>query len=163
MQRDLVEVRKWLTEEEFLEDWAVAQILPGSNVFNFALIVGRRHRGIPGAVAAMAGMLVVPMIVALVLAALFTEVADIAEVRGALRGMGIVSAGLIVSTGIKLLVSTARGHFGALATGLFAAVTFCANGLLHFPLFATLVGPGAIAWLWAYSRVPAPTDGEATT
>jgi chromate transporter len=155
MQKNLVERRNWLTDEEFLDDWAVAQILPGSNIFNFALIVGRRLLGVPGAVAAMAGMLVVPMAVALLMVALFTGLADSAAVRGAIRGMGIVSAGLLILTSGKLLVSSGRGPCGMLATSLFAVLTWYANGVLHLPLYTTLFGLGAIAWLWAYVRMPA--------
>ena len=154
MQKNLVECRNWLTDDESLEDWAVAQILPGSNIFNFALIVGRRLLGVSGAVAAMAGMLVVPMAIALLMVALFTGLADTAAVRGAIRGMGIVSAALLILTSGKLLVSAGRGPCGALGTGLFAALTWYANGVLHLPLFTTLCGLGAIAWLWAYVRMP---------
>ncbi|MEN9467780.1 MAG: hypothetical protein RL081_1781, partial [Pseudomonadota bacterium] len=51
VQRELVEKKKWLTLEEFLEDWAVAQILPGPNVVNLSLMIGDRYFGMRGALA----------------------------------------------------------------------------------------------------------------
>jgi chromate transporter len=42
VQRELVEKKKWLTLDEFVEDWAVAQILPGPNVVNLSLMIGDR-------------------------------------------------------------------------------------------------------------------------
>ena len=49
IQREMVERKRWLTQEQFLEDWAVAQIMPGPNVVNLSLMVGGRHFGLPGA------------------------------------------------------------------------------------------------------------------
>ena len=45
VQRELVEKKKWLTLKEFVEDWSVAQILPGPNVINLALMIGGKHFG----------------------------------------------------------------------------------------------------------------------
>src|SRR4030095_9516174 len=67
VQREMVEKKKWLTPDEFLEDWAVAQVLPGPNVINLSLMIGDRHFGPLGAIAALAGMLAVPLGVILAL------------------------------------------------------------------------------------------------
>src|SRR4051812_49698862 len=63
VQREVVEKKQWLTPDEFLEDWAVAQVLPGPNVINLALMIGDRAFGLRGAMAALAGMLAVPLCV----------------------------------------------------------------------------------------------------
>ena len=76
VQRELVERKRWMTCEEFVEDWAVAQILPGPNVVNLSLMIGGRYFGLRGALVALAGMLVFPLMILLVLAALFAGVAD---------------------------------------------------------------------------------------
>ena len=108
VQRELVEKKKWLTLEEFLEDWAVAQILPGPNVVNLSLMLGDRYFGWRGALTGVAGMLCFPTIVVLLLAALFAGVADVPEVQGALRGMGAVAAGLIAAAGLRLVGALRR-------------------------------------------------------
>jgi len=51
-----VEKRRWLTPRQFVEDWAVAQIMPGPNVVNLSMMIGGRHFGLSGALAALAGI-----------------------------------------------------------------------------------------------------------
>src|SRR5215216_5993015 len=63
VQRELVEKKRWMTREEFVEDWAVAQIMPGPNVVNLALMIGSRYFGLPGAMSALAGILTFPLLV----------------------------------------------------------------------------------------------------
>lgn len=69
-QRVLCEQRRWLTQQEFLEMLSVGQVLPGPNVCNVALMVGDRFFGLRGALAALAGMMMVPLVLVLSLAAL---------------------------------------------------------------------------------------------
>ena len=54
VQRELVEKKRWMTREQFIEDWAVAQIMPGPNVVNLSLMIGGRYFGLPGALAGLA-------------------------------------------------------------------------------------------------------------
>ena len=62
VQREMVEKKRWLTREEFIEDWAVAQIMPGPNVVNLSLMIGARYFGLKGALTALAGMLLMPLL-----------------------------------------------------------------------------------------------------
>src|SRR5689334_17979216 len=62
VQRELVERKRWLSQEDFAEDWAVAQIMPGPNVINLSLMIGARYFGWAGALAALAGMVAVPLL-----------------------------------------------------------------------------------------------------
>src|SRR5580765_2460547 len=71
VQREMVEKKRWLSPAQFLEDWAVAQVLPGPNVINLSLMIGDRYFGLRGAIAAVAGMLTVPLVVILALALLY--------------------------------------------------------------------------------------------
>ena len=149
VQRELVEKKQWLTLDEFLEDWAVAQILPGPNVVNLSLMIGDRYFGMGGALAALAGMLAFPLVIVLALAALFGGVADTAAAQGALRGMGAVAAGLITATGIKLIAALRRNAMGLTVCWALAVLTFVAIALLHLPLLWVLLGVGGLACLWA--------------
>src|SRR5665647_529569 len=76
VQRELVEKKRWMTREEFVEEWSVAQIMPGPNVINLAVVIA--------------------------LALVYAQFASNAHVANALRGMGAVAAGLITATGLKL-------------------------------------------------------------
>ena len=159
VQRELVDKRQWLTLEEFVEDWAVAQIMPGANVVNLSLIVGDRYFGWRGALAALAGMLALPLVVVLVLTVSLSGVADQPVVQGALRGMGAVSAGLIAGTGLKLMVALRTNAMGRAVCAALAMLTFIAIGLLRIPLMWVLLGLGAPAMAWAYSCLLAQTKG----
>lgn len=149
-QRELVERLGWMTQEEFVETLAVAQVLPGPNVVNLSMMIGDRFFGMRGAVAALAGMLALPAVIVLVLAAAFGQLGGHPVARDALRGMGAVSAGLILATGVKLLPALHSSPLGRpLALGL-AALAFVLIALLRWPLIAVLAllgGMGmAIAW-----------------
>jgi chromate transporter len=67
-QQELVERRKWMSKTQFLEEWSIAQIMPGPNIVNLALMVGRQHFGIYGALSAVSGLLIAPMGLVLLLA-----------------------------------------------------------------------------------------------
>ena len=150
VQRELVEKKRWMTREQFVEDWAVAQIMPGPNVVNLSMMIGGRYFGLPGALAALTGMLAAPLVIVLLLAALYGSVADSATAQGALRGMGAVAAGLITATGIKLIAALGKNAMGiGVCIGL-AVLTFGAIALLRWPLAWVLLGLGGAACLWAY-------------
>ena len=81
VQRELVEKKRWLSPEEFIEDWAVAQVMPGPNVINMSLIIGGRYFGLKGAMVALAGMLAAPLLIVLTLALIYAQFASRPEVR----------------------------------------------------------------------------------
>ncbi len=153
VQRELVEKKHWLTHEEFVEDWAVAQILPGPNVINLALMIGDRSFGWRGALAALAGLLAFPLMVVMAMAALFTSISDLPTVQGALRGMGAAAAGMIVATGLKLSAALKNNVMGEAVCWAFAALTFVAIALLRAPLLWLLLSVGMVACVWAYRQL----------
>jgi chromate transporter len=160
VQRELVEKKQWLTQEEFLEDWAVAQILPGPNVVNLSLMIGDRYFGFRGALAALAGMLAFPLVIVLALAVVFGGIADTAAAQGALRGMGAVAAGLITATGIKLMSALKSNVMGLAVCWSLAALSFVAIALLRLPLVWVLLGLGGLACVWAYSQLASAAQAQ---
>lgn len=153
VQRELVEKRGWMTREEFIEDWAVAQIMPGPNVVNLALMVGGRYFGLKGAMAALGGMLAVPMVLVLALAIGYSQISEHPGVADALRGMAAVAAGLIGATGLRLigaLKSNVLGKSLCLALGV---VCFVLIALLRIPLAYVLFGLGGLACALAFRKV----------
>jgi chromate transporter len=98
-RRMLVEQRKWLTELEFNEVLSLSQFLPGPNIVNVTVIVGRRFQGVAGAVAATLGLMLMPMVIVLALAAVYARFAQIAAVRSATHAVSAAAAGLIIAVG----------------------------------------------------------------
>lgn len=150
VQRELVERKRWMTREEFVEEWAVAQILPGPNVVNLALMIGDRYFGLRGALASVAGILSVPLVIVLALALVYEQFSGSPRVAGALGGMAAVAAGLIAATGIKLVPALASNTMGRLACLLVGALTFTGVALLRWPLGWVVIGVGAPACAWAW-------------
>jgi chromate transporter len=153
VQRELVERKRWLTREEFVEDWAVAQIMPGPNVVNLSLIIGGRYFGWRGALAAFAGMLTVPLILILVIAVLYAPYAHEPHVVRILRAMGAVASGLIIATGIRLLGALHKNAVGLPLCLLLGGLCFVAVAVLHLPLIYPLFGLGVIACALAYRKL----------
>ncbi|PLC07436.1 chromate transporter [Variovorax sp. RO1] len=153
VQREMVEKKKWLTPDQFLEDWAVAQVMPGPNVVNLALMIGDRYFGLRGAIAAVAGMLTVPLFVILALAVLYAHYAANPQVAAALRGMGAVSGGLIAATGIKLIPQLRKHPLGFATCLVFVALVFAAIALLKIPLGWVLLAVGGVACVWTWRKI----------
>jgi chromate transporter len=150
VQRELVERRRWMTRDQFLEDWAVAQIMPGPNVVNMSVMLGDRYFGWRGALAGFAGMLSLPLVVILTMAVLLADAAGTAAGQGALRGMGAVAAGLIVATGLKLVPALKSNPMGQATSLGLMAVTFALIGLARVPLALVLLVVGTVACGWAW-------------
>lgn len=155
VQRELVEEKKWMTREQFLEDWSVAQILPGANVVNLSLMIGDRYFGMRGALAALAGMLAFPLLVVLLVALAFAGVGDSPHVQGALRGLGAVAAGMIAATGLKLAATLNQNVMGSAVCWTLVVATVVAIAVARVPLFIVLVVAGGPAWAWAYRQLGA--------
>jgi len=153
VQRELVEKKRWMTREQFVEEWAVAQIMPGPNVVNLSLMIGGRYFGLPGALAGVAGMLAAPLVVVLLLGIAFGTVSDSPWAQGALRGMGAVSAGLIAGTGIKLISALKTNPMRMPACIALAALSFVGVALLRLPLAWVLLGTGALGCSWAWLQL----------
>ena len=149
IQREMVEKRRWLSNKEFAEDWAVSQILPGGNVVNLCIILGNRYFGWRGALAALAGILLPPLVIVLLLATLYNQYVYLPEVAGAVRGMGAAAAGLIGAVGLKLLPGLKQNELGALVCTALIAITFIAVGLLRLPLVYVVIGLGVPAYVYA--------------
>ena len=150
VQREIVERKRWLTQEEFIEDWAVAQIMPGPNVLNLSIMIGARWFGLPGAVAAAAGLLALPLLLVLVLAAFHAQYADHPAVTGALRGMAAVSAGLIAATGLKLSSALAKNPIPLPWSIGIAAAAFALLAWLRAPLLWVLPALGGLGFVLAW-------------
>lgn len=153
VQRELVEKKRWLTREEFIEDWAVAQIMPGPNVVNLSLMIGARSFGLKGAMAALAGMLTLPLVIVLVLALMYAQFGAHPGVAGALRGMGAVAAGLIAATGLKLFGALKSNVLGLRLCIGFGGLCFVAIALLRWPLAYVLFGLGGVACALAFRKL----------
>jgi len=152
-QRELVERERWLTPAQFLEVLSLGQVLPGPNIVNMALIIGDRFFGWRGALAALAGLLCVPLLIVLLLATLYREFVAVPMVAGALRGMGAVAAGLVIGTALKLVGSLRASPLGRPLAAAVALLTLLAIGVWRWPMIVVVLGLGGLSVAAAWWRV----------
>ena len=153
VQREVVDKKKWLSKEDFVEEWAVAQVMPGPNVVNMSLMIGARYFGLRGALAAMAGMLSIPLVIVLLLAVLYTHFAQIAYISGAIRGMSAVAAGLIIAAGFKMAGGLTQSPLGKVGCAIFGAACFISVAVFHISLMTVLLALGLPAYALAFNAL----------
>lgn len=99
---ELVARRGWLSASEFAEILALCQVVPGPNIVNFGVVFGTRVAGWRGAAACVSGLLVLPVSLAVALAALYAEFVDVPWVQSAMRAVAAGAAGLVTAVALKL-------------------------------------------------------------
>ena len=84
-----------MTPEEFNAQLGLCQFLPGPNVVNLAVVVGKRYGGVAGAIAAPLGLLAGPLVIVLLLALLYDRYGSLPIAQSMLRGIAAVGCGLL--------------------------------------------------------------------
>ena len=102
IQKEIVENKKWATEEEIMNYYAVGQCTPGVIAVNVATFVGYRQRKLPGAIMATLGVIVPSFIIITIIAAFISNFTDIPAVGHALAGINVVVSVLVLNAVIKL-------------------------------------------------------------
>jgi chromate transporter len=149
-RRVLVDERGWLTNQAFAELIGMCQVLPGPNVVNLAVIIGARYHGPLGALLALTGILFVPTIVVLLIAAFYASVAHEPAARLAVGAASAAAAGLILGTALRLAI---HSRFVSRSIAI-ATLAFVGVAIMHWPLFwviAVLI-PVAIFLEWRAAR-----------
>ncbi len=96
-------IRKgWVNEEEFIRDWALAQIAPGINLVKLTAMLGYQLRGWPGLIAAMAGLLLPSGVVTVFMTAGFTVIRQQPLVQAATKGILPATIGLTLAMGVQM-------------------------------------------------------------
>ncbi len=144
-RRMMVEERCWMTAEEFNETYALCNFLPGPNVVNLSVVFGSRVRGPLGSVAALAGLMIPPVVLVTFIGMLYARFGDLPAVRHMLAGMAATAAGLIAATVAKMAGPLFRNR--AIVGPLVALATCAAVGVMQWslPLVLVIVAPVSIA------------------
>ena len=134
--RIAVENRRWISDREFADIVSLCQFMPGPNIVGIAVCVGAKMRGAIGTIAALAGFLVIPWAIGLTLGLLCLEYAHLPVLRNILGGIAATAAGLLIATGLRLLLPHRRRPAALVFAGLaYSLITF--GGV---PLLAVLFG-----------------------
>nr|WP_240782797.1 chromate transporter [Rahnella sp. RFA10(1/100)] len=122
----LVEKRRWLTADQFTELLGLCQFLPGGNIINLSVALGMEFRGLRGALSALLGLILAPTICVVLLGLVYARYQNQPLVEHLFAGMAAAAAGLLLSTGIKMLAPL-RGKWlqlALVAVGVMAIAAF---------------------------------------
>jgi chromate transporter len=147
--------RKWMDDSEFLSAMTICRILPGANQVNLAVFVGTKLNGMRGAGAAVAGLIFMPTVLLMAIAALYAVFQHSHAVQHVLAGF----AAAAVAMTLQMVWKTGRTTLTSLVPVLLFALTFVLSGVLRWPLWWTLLvtAPLGVGWAWrrAHRRITA--------
>jgi len=149
-RRVIVDEKHWMNEAEFAETLSVCQFLPGPEISNISIYVGSKFRGPVGATVAFLGLTAAPLAVGLVLGILYLRYPHLPVIQNILGGISAAAAGMLIATGIKMLMPHRRRP----AALFFALLAFAGIIFVKLPLLAVLAGlvPLSIAVAGVMSR-----------
>ncbi len=101
-QKELVEKRKWETEETLMDYYAIAQCTPGVIAVNTATLVGYKAKGTIGGIVATLGVVFPSFVIITIIAAVLTNFAELPVVQNAFIGIRACVCALILDAIIKL-------------------------------------------------------------
>ena len=141
MQSELIKKRKWITDEELIDYYAVGQSTPGIVAVNVATFVGYKQMGIIGGIFATLGMVTPSLVIIMILASLINSINDFPIIQKALKGINVAVAALLTSTIINFMKKTIKKFTNA----IFMMISFLLVFVFKLPsfwiiLFALLIG-----------------------
>lgn len=142
IEAEMIQKRRWLSHEEFINQLTIAQSVPGPIALNTAVFVGYKTRGVKGALAALIGVVIPSFFIILLIASCFTDFKDNHIVAAAFKGMRPAVVALIAAP----LINMAKGmNWWKILLALAAATLIWLLGLspIWFIFLGALVG---IAW-----------------
>ena len=141
IQREIVENKKWSTEKEILDYYAVGQCTPGVIAVNSATFIGYKLRGIIGGIVATLGVIFPSIVIILIIATFLQNFADLAIVQSAFAGIRVAVVALIITTVVKLIKSSIKDYLGVIiAIIAFVISAFIGLSPVYVVIAAALTG-----------------------
>jgi chromate transporter len=138
IRRELVERRRWIDDQQFLVCYGISQMVPGATNVNLSVIVGTQLRGVPGALVAVAGLLLAPLAILLALGSLYFAALGASGthwINAALLGAGAAAIGFNLATGLRLAYHNIR----RIGPALVAGAIIIGIGVVRIPLLEVLL------------------------
>jgi len=134
LYREVVQTRRWMSEEEFLAGLTLAQVMPGANPVNMSLYVGSHLRGGAGGFVAAFGLVGPPFVVILILGGLYARYGSQPGVQSVLAGVVAIGIAMVLQLGTQLARNIRRLVPAAIAAAIFVAV-----GVLNWPMIPVVL------------------------
>lgn len=135
LQKELIEKKQWLTEEELIDYYAVGQSTPGIIAVNVATFVGYKRAGILGGIFGTLGIISPSLVIIMILANLINSISDYPIVQKALTGINVAVAALLTSVIINFAKKTIKNVWNA----IFMLISFLLIFALKVPSFIVIL------------------------
>src|SRR5512135_2396563 len=142
-ERELVEKRKWLTHDEYLESVAIGQMTPGPPIVNTGICIGYKLGKIKGALVTVLGQAFTGTILAIVLAVFYLKTKDNVLLRSVMKGVGAAVVGLLLSIIYKMATKTLKDY----KTFLFAFVALIALAVFKLNPIGLILAAGILGFI----------------
>jgi len=141
LQQEIVEKRKWATDDEMIDCYAIGQCTPGIIAVNTATFIGYKQKGIWGGIWATLGIAAPSVIIITIIATFFQRFQDYEVVKHAFGGIRIVVVALILQAVIKMWQQSVKSPIGiALFVFAFVFIAFTSISPVWVILIATITG-----------------------
>jgi len=147
-ERELVQKRRWLTHDDYIESIAIGQMTPGAPIVNTGICIGYRLRKMRGALASTAGQIFTGTVVAILLAVFYMKIKEHPLLRSAMKGIGAAVVGLLLS----IIYTMAKKVLNDYKTLLVAAAAFCLLALFKLSPIMIILTAGAAGYVLFRSR-----------
>lgn len=144
-ERELVEKRKWLTHDEYIDSVAIGQMTPGPPIINTGICIGYNLKKLKGALVTTLGQVFTGTVLAILLAIFYIKTKGNVLIGSIMKGIGAAVLGLLLSIVYKMAKNTIKDYKTALfaLTAFFALAVFrlnpigliLASGILGFVVF----------------------------
>jgi chromate transporter len=157
LHREVVQVRGWMTDEQFFSGYSLAQILPGVNSTNMAVYIGQHLRGALGSTVALLGLLTGPFVIVIAAAAVYHQLVALPGFPAIMAGVAAAAVGMMFRLGL----TSARGAYRSIPSLVALAATFVAIGIMQWPLVPVLLvlAPLSIAAAWPRKKAETSQPG----
>ena len=114
MQRELIEKRGWITDDELIDYFAIGQSTPGIIAVNVATFVGYKRLGWPGGIIGTLGVVTPSWVIIMILAGAISSIDKYPLAQKALKGINVAVAALLTSVIVKFSKKNIKNIWNAL-------------------------------------------------
>jgi chromate transporter len=154
LDRELIRGKNWITMDEVMDYYTIAQVTPGIIAVNVSTFVGYKRKGFSGGVIATLGFILPGVTLMTIISLFISRFAEYTTVQHALSGIRVAMGALILDTAIKL----AKGIFNNAKSVVIFIIAFALSALLQASPVYVVLGAGILGWL-LYR--PKPPNGHA--
>ena len=156
LDRELIRGKGWITMDEVMEYYTVAQITPGIIAVNVSTFVGYKRKGIIGGIAATLGF-ILPGVTLMTIVSLFiSRFAEYPVVQHAFAGIRVAVGALIVETVIRLV----KGFYKDAKSLAIFILVFALSAILGASPMYVILGAGLLGWLLYRPKKSSGKDGN---